>query len=137
MVEFGEWLCEEVLKYVPHRQWVFSIPKRLRTYFMIGDDEDWAIFDTSKWEYTAEVTGSCGVTPVRAWKYVFVTAGRYTGVLDPDGVGITAIDQICQAEADAAALAGDYLAGISTRNPDEDPESRFEHTSLDYVLPNP
>ena len=35
MVEFGEWLCTEVLKYVPHRQWVFSIPKRLRIYFMI------------------------------------------------------------------------------------------------------
>lgn len=34
MIEFGEWLCGEVLKYVPHRQWVFSIPKRLRPYFM-------------------------------------------------------------------------------------------------------
>jgi hypothetical protein len=34
VVEFGEWLCEEVLKYVPHRQWVFSIPKRLRVFFM-------------------------------------------------------------------------------------------------------
>jgi ribosomal protein S27E len=34
VVEFGEWLCTEVLKYVPHRQWVFSIPKRLRLYFM-------------------------------------------------------------------------------------------------------
>ncbi len=34
MVEFGEWLCTEVLKHVPHRQWVFSIPKRLRIYFM-------------------------------------------------------------------------------------------------------
>ncbi len=32
--EFGEWLFEEVLKYVPHRQWAFSIPKRLRVYFM-------------------------------------------------------------------------------------------------------
>lgn len=30
----GEWLCEEVLKYVPHRQWVFSIPKRLCVFFM-------------------------------------------------------------------------------------------------------
>jgi hypothetical protein len=30
-----EWLCAEVLKYVPHRQWVFSIPKRLRIYFMM------------------------------------------------------------------------------------------------------
>jgi len=34
VVEFGEWLCEEVLKYVSHRQWVVSIPKRLRIYFM-------------------------------------------------------------------------------------------------------
>ncbi|MHC4463083.1 MAG: transposase zinc-binding domain-containing protein [Planctomycetota bacterium] len=32
VVEFDEWLCEVVLKYVPHRQWVFSIPKRLRIY---------------------------------------------------------------------------------------------------------
>jgi ribosomal protein S27E len=35
VVEFGAWLCTEVLKYVPHRQWVFSIPKRLRIYFMM------------------------------------------------------------------------------------------------------
>jgi hypothetical protein len=34
VVEFGEWLCAEVLKYVPHRQWVSSIPKRLWVYFM-------------------------------------------------------------------------------------------------------
>jgi len=34
VIEFGEWLCENVLKSVPHRQWVFSIPKRLRIYFM-------------------------------------------------------------------------------------------------------
>ena len=34
VVVFGEELCEKVLKYVPHRQWVFSIPKRLRIYFM-------------------------------------------------------------------------------------------------------
>ena len=24
VVEFGEWLCTEVLKYVPHRQWIFD-----------------------------------------------------------------------------------------------------------------
>jgi hypothetical protein len=33
-VEFGEYLCEEILLDVPHRQWVFTIPKRLRPYFM-------------------------------------------------------------------------------------------------------
>jgi len=34
VVEFGEHLHNDVLKYVSHRQWVFSIPKRLRPYFM-------------------------------------------------------------------------------------------------------
>ncbi len=34
VVEYGEWLLTNVLKDVPHRQWVFSIPKRLRIYFM-------------------------------------------------------------------------------------------------------
>ncbi len=33
-MEFGEWLCEEVLKAVPHRHFVFSIPKILRRYFL-------------------------------------------------------------------------------------------------------
>jgi hypothetical protein len=30
------WLCSQVLKLVPHRQWVFSIPKRLRIYFLFN-----------------------------------------------------------------------------------------------------
>jgi len=34
VVEFGEWLCEEMLKAVPHRHFVFSIPKILRRYFL-------------------------------------------------------------------------------------------------------
>ena len=34
VIEFGEYLFSEVLKQVPHRQWVFSIPKRLRLYFL-------------------------------------------------------------------------------------------------------
>ena len=34
VVEFGEWLCEEVLKAVPHRHLVFSIPKIFRRYFL-------------------------------------------------------------------------------------------------------
>ena len=33
-MEFGEWLCEEVLKAVPHRHFVFSMPKILRRYFL-------------------------------------------------------------------------------------------------------
>lgn len=32
--KYGQWLLTEVLKKVPHRQWVFSIPKRLRIYFL-------------------------------------------------------------------------------------------------------
>ena len=34
VVEFGEYLHDEVLEDVPHRQYVFTIPKRLRPYFM-------------------------------------------------------------------------------------------------------
>ena len=34
LVEFGEWLCEEVLKAVPHQHFVFSITKILRRYFL-------------------------------------------------------------------------------------------------------
>jgi hypothetical protein len=34
VVEFGEWVCGEVLRKVPHRHFVFSIPKILRRYFL-------------------------------------------------------------------------------------------------------
>lgn len=34
VIEFGEWLCQEVLKAVPHRHFIFSIPKILRRYFL-------------------------------------------------------------------------------------------------------
>ena len=34
MVEFGEFLCTTVLKQVPHRHVVFSLPKILRRYFL-------------------------------------------------------------------------------------------------------
>jgi hypothetical protein len=33
-VEFREWLCANVLKKIPHRHFVFSIPKILRRYFL-------------------------------------------------------------------------------------------------------
>ena len=36
VVEFGEWLCGNVLKKVPHRHFVFSIPKILRIYFLFN-----------------------------------------------------------------------------------------------------
>jgi len=34
VVEFGEWLCMDVLKKVPHRHFIFSLPKILRRYFL-------------------------------------------------------------------------------------------------------
>ena len=34
VVEFGEWLCQEVVKAVPHRHVVLSISKILRRYFL-------------------------------------------------------------------------------------------------------
>jgi len=35
-IEFGEWLCGNVLKKVPHRHFVFSMPKILRIYFLFN-----------------------------------------------------------------------------------------------------
>ena len=34
VVYFAEWVCSEVLKNVPHRHFVFSIPKIIRIYFL-------------------------------------------------------------------------------------------------------
>lgn len=34
LLEFGEWLCEEVLRVVLHRHFIFSVPKILRKYFL-------------------------------------------------------------------------------------------------------
>ncbi|MEW6667000.1 MAG: transposase [Thermodesulfobacteriota bacterium] len=34
VVEFGEWLCKEVLKAVPHRHFTLSLPKILRRHFL-------------------------------------------------------------------------------------------------------
>jgi len=34
VVEFGEWLCMDILKKIPHRHFVFSIPKILRRNFL-------------------------------------------------------------------------------------------------------
>jgi len=34
VVEFGDWLCREVVKAIPHRHVVLSIPKILRRYFL-------------------------------------------------------------------------------------------------------
>ena len=33
-MEFGEWLCGHVLRPVPHRHFVLSIPKILRRFFL-------------------------------------------------------------------------------------------------------
>jgi len=44
--EFGEWLCMDVLKKVPHRHFVFSIPKILRWYLQ-QVQSDSSIFTTA------------------------------------------------------------------------------------------
>ncbi len=49
VVEFGEWLCMDVLKKIPHRHFVFSIPKILRRYFLY-DRKLLAALSRSAWE---------------------------------------------------------------------------------------
>ncbi len=46
-VVWAEWLAGEVLEPVPHHQWVFTVPKRLRLFFLydrrlLGDLSRWA-----------------------------------------------------------------------------------------------
>jgi len=38
VIEFGEWPCQEVIKAVPHRHFILSIPKILRRYFLYDRD---------------------------------------------------------------------------------------------------
>jgi len=49
VVEFGEWLCMDVVKKIPHRHFVFSIPKILRRYFLY-DRTLLADLSRSAWE---------------------------------------------------------------------------------------
>ena len=48
-IEFGEWLCVDVLKKVPLRHFVFGIPKILRRYFLY-DRKLLADLSHSAWE---------------------------------------------------------------------------------------
>jgi hypothetical protein len=58
-------LKDEVLAVVPHRQWVFTIPKRLRVYFRYDREVLGklcrAAYDTVRDVYGLEVDGDCGV----------------------------------------------------------------------------
>jgi hypothetical protein len=61
----GHRLKDEVLAPVPHRQWVFTIPKRLRVYFrydikLLGNLCRVA-YDTVYAVYALEIDGDCGV----------------------------------------------------------------------------
>jgi hypothetical protein len=50
VLKFGEWLFSHVLKKVPHRHFVFSLPKILRRYFLYDRD---LLSDLSRraWEF--------------------------------------------------------------------------------------
>ena len=60
VVEFGEWLCEEILKAVPHRHFVFSIPKILRRYFLYDRS---LLSDLSRWGWESLKVFFQGTTP--------------------------------------------------------------------------
>ena len=50
VVEFGEWLCREVVKAVPHRHVVLSIPKILQRYFLYDRK---LLSELSRWGWEA------------------------------------------------------------------------------------
>jgi hypothetical protein len=66
VVEFGEWLCEEVIKAVPHCHLIFSLPKMLRRYFLY-DRKLLAELSRCAWEtfkvFLKEIDPGEGVVP--------------------------------------------------------------------------
>jgi integrase len=98
VVEFGEWLCSQVLKKVSHRHFVLSIPTILRRYFLYDRD---LLSDLSRraWESLKlfirdqpelnfrEPTRGLSFFPVeKRLKYVPPTADvlRIIAIADPD-----------------------------------------------------
>ena len=68
----GHRLKDEVFANVPHRQWVFTIPKRLRVYFrfdrsLLGKLCR-AAYDTVREVYALEIDGDLGI-PARLERY--------------------------------------------------------------------
>lgn len=56
-VLWAEWLAGEVLAPVPHHQWVFTVPKRLRLFFLY----DWRLLGALSrcaWEAVRELYGA-------------------------------------------------------------------------------
>jgi hypothetical protein len=84
-VEFGEFLCTSILKKVPHRHFVFSMPKILRIYFLFNRNLlkelsriSWEVIGDYYWidgefmernigrdsDYYAVKTGYVSITPI-------------------------------------------------------------------------
>jgi hypothetical protein len=80
--------------------------------------------------------GGCGVvcdatcTPGGCVRHVFVTDAISNGNLG----GLAGADATCQAEADAAGLAGTYLAWLSTDT--TSPAERFVQSTVPYLRPD-
>jgi hypothetical protein len=62
-------------------------------------------------------------------KFVFATVGGYTGNLG----GTAGANNICQAEANNASLAGTYKAWLSSGAAGDNPAASFTHSTVPYV----
>ncbi len=56
-VRWAEWLAGEVLEPVPHHQWVFAVPKRLRLFFLY-DRRLLGVLSRCAWETVRELYGA-------------------------------------------------------------------------------
>jgi hypothetical protein len=86
----GHRLRDEVLAPVPHRQWVFTLPKRLRIYFRY----DRKLLCRAAWEtirdvYSLEVDGDCGMPAMISTVQTFgdlINANSHIHAVVPEGV---------------------------------------------------
>jgi hypothetical protein len=97
----------------------------------IGEDASGTNVDASRSVDASDGSSTADVVEAgRAFKFVFVSSGVYSGNLG----GLDGADAKCQALADAAKLGGTYRAWLSDAT--GSPATRFSRPPEDYVLTN-
>jgi hypothetical protein len=97
----------------------------------IGEDASGTNVDASSPVDASDGSSKADVVEAgRAFKFVFVSSGVYSGNLG----GLDGADAKCQALADAANLGGTYRAWLSDAT--GSPATRFTRPAEDYVLTN-
>jgi hypothetical protein len=124
VVEFGEWLCGDVVKAVPHRHVVFSIPKILRRCFLYDHKR---LTDLSR----------CGWESLKAY---FTSCSKHNGAVPGAVIAIQTFGDLLGYNPHLHVLITDgcfHPSGMLTVAPSIDThalEQLFRHKILQMLL---